>query len=179
MTCLRHGRKAGGYWAAQNGRSRQSQSCGDRSISALGVARSPQCRDISAFHWPPETPEIRPTSSRPAATPRFVRASAFPPRRPLTSRPSSLQIGRGVMRRLNIEDRLALSLRPRALTHVRQYAINILLLVLSPWFFFADIQPYHILGAILRHHAFGLKQTTKPFANKENVPNQVIGVRFP
>ncbi|KAJ1169130.1 hypothetical protein NDU88_001036 [Pleurodeles waltl] len=56
---------------------------------------------------------------QPAATPRFVRASAFPPRHPLTSRPSSLQIGRGVMRRLNIEDRLVLSLRPRALTHVR------------------------------------------------------------
>ncbi|KAJ1206688.1 hypothetical protein NDU88_002089 [Pleurodeles waltl] len=51
---------------------------------------------------------------------RFVHASAFPPRRPLTSRPSSLQIGRGVMRRLNIEDRLVLSLRPRVLAHVRQ-----------------------------------------------------------
>ncbi|KAJ1142996.1 hypothetical protein NDU88_009308 [Pleurodeles waltl] len=48
MTCLRHGRKAGGYWAAQNGRSRQSQSCGDRSISALGVARSPS-EEISAL----------------------------------------------------------------------------------------------------------------------------------
>ncbi|KAJ1139920.1 hypothetical protein NDU88_006282 [Pleurodeles waltl] len=63
--------------------------------------------------------EIRPTSSRPAATLRFVRASAFPPRRPLTSRPSSLRIGRGVMRRLNIEDRPVLSLWPRTLTHVR------------------------------------------------------------
>ncbi|KAJ1173630.1 hypothetical protein NDU88_005459 [Pleurodeles waltl] len=61
----------------------------------------------------------RPTRSRPAATPRFVRASAFPPRRPLTSRPSSLRIGRGVMRRLNIEGRPVLSLRPRTLTHVR------------------------------------------------------------
>ncbi|KAJ1175924.1 hypothetical protein NDU88_001209 [Pleurodeles waltl] len=48
MTCLRHGRKAGGYWAAQNGRSRRSQSCGDRSISALGVARSPS-EEISAL----------------------------------------------------------------------------------------------------------------------------------
>ncbi|KAJ1131816.1 hypothetical protein NDU88_010148 [Pleurodeles waltl] len=117
MTCLRHGRKAGGYWAAQNGRSRRSQSCGDRSISALGVARSPS-EEISALstglpkHQAHEQPAGRNTA--------LSRASAFPPRRRLTSRPSSLQIGCGVMRRLNIEDRLALSLRPRALTHVRQ-----------------------------------------------------------
>ncbi|KAJ1144301.1 hypothetical protein NDU88_010601 [Pleurodeles waltl] len=48
MTCLRHGRKAGGYWAAQNGRSRRRRSCGDRSISALGIARSPS-EEISAL----------------------------------------------------------------------------------------------------------------------------------
>ncbi|KAJ1169415.1 hypothetical protein NDU88_001308 [Pleurodeles waltl] len=124
MTCLRHGRKAGGYWAAQNGRSRQSQSCGDRSISALGLHVVPS-EEISALSTGLPKHQVRPTSSRPAATPRFVRASAFPPRRPLTSRLSSLQIGRGVMRRLNIEDRLVLSLRPRALTHVRHYPILI------------------------------------------------------
>ncbi|KAJ1144545.1 hypothetical protein NDU88_010843 [Pleurodeles waltl] len=39
----------GGYWASQNGRSRQNQSCGDRSISALGVACSSHVKRYQRF----------------------------------------------------------------------------------------------------------------------------------
>ncbi|KAJ1153241.1 hypothetical protein NDU88_006002 [Pleurodeles waltl] len=80
MTCLRHGRKAGGYWAAQNGRSRRSQSCGDRSISALGVARSPS-EKISALSTglPKHQAHEQPAGRNTALSSRLCLYAAPPP----------------------------------------------------------------------------------------------------